>query len=240
MKTKTEKGISLEDKINIIFQKEDTKLSIKTKTLIDEMLIDKEQTEIMIDIIIKRASLKKNNPSILDGFIYQKVIKRSDDTVKSKLILNLPNGLLNLETFTEINYEPLQKLLIHEKFQEADIITQQNLCKLVTLKTNNKRDWLYFTDIQFLPKKDVYIIDLLWKIYSQGKFGFSIQKSIWLNNKKKWDTLWEKIDWSNNNIMRRYPKEFLWTVEAPEGHLPLFNQLRGTQALASLFNHIDW
>ena len=108
------------------------------------------------------------------------------------------------------------------------------------MKTNNKKNWLYFTDIQFLPKQDLFILDKLWKIYSKGKFGFSIQKKIWVYNNKKWDKFWEKINWISNGVMRRYPNDFVWTVDAPEGHLPLFNQLRGTQTLSYLFRNIQW
>lgn len=83
---------------------------------------------------------------------------------------------------------------------------------------------------------------MLWKVYSKGKFGFSIQKNIWLKQNKQWDKLWEKIKWleAKTGIMKRYPKEFTWSIDAPEGHLPLFNQLRGTQTLYYLFQKINW
>ncbi|MCT7973426.1 GUN4 domain-containing protein [Laspinema sp. D5] len=39
--------------------------------------------------------------------------------------------------------------------------------------------WLREEDIERFPCKDLKIIDKLWVHYSQGKFGFSVQKKIW-------------------------------------------------------------
>ena len=147
-----------------------------------------------------------------------------------------------MEKYIEINYQPLQELLITKNFQEADKLTQKYLCELVEKQTQQKKQWLYFTDINFIPVSELFVIDLLWKTYSKGKFGFSVQKSIWMKYNNKWDKLWEKIKWSEitTGTMKRYPQEFIWTIDAPEGHLPLFNQLRGTQTLSYLFKKINW
>ncbi len=41
----------------------------------------------------------------------------------------------------------------------------------------------------------------------------------------------KQIDWvsGENNIYRKWPLEFKYTLDAPRGHLPLTNALRGTQ-----------
>ena len=77
-------------------------------------------------------------------------------------------------------------------------------------------------------------------MYSRGKFGFSIQRKIWLTHQCKWNLFWQTIGWTKQDIPCRYPTEFIWTIDAPKGHLPLFNQLRGVQVLSALFNHIVW
>lgn len=232
--------VHFREQIDNIFKKECTILSKNTKLLINKIVKNEIEVTILINIVIERIKVKENHPSILDGFIYQQIITKSSEKSKKYLIKYLPNGIINIKTSTNINYITLENLLINEKFEEADKLTQKYLCQLVSNKTQQEKNWLYFTDIQFLQKKDLYTIDLLWRIYSQGKFGFSIQKKLWIQNKKKWDVLWEKIRWANNGIMKRYPKEFIWTINAVEGHLPLFNQLRGTQTLACLFKKIEW
>lgn len=243
MKQNQYNSVYINEQVNILINKNYDIISSDTEKIINTIFNkgEKEQ-EILLESIIQRIIMKKKSPYIIDGLIYQKLIETDKKFIKEKVLKIFPNGILVLKLPVNIDYQPLQKLLMNKKFQEADKLTQIYLCQLVEIKTKNKKEWLYFTDIQFLPREDILIIDSLWKIYSKGKFGFSTQKKIWINNNKKWDKLWEKINWVNNEngTMRRYPQEFTWNLEAPEGHLPLFNQLRGTQTLSYLFNSIKW
>nr|YP_009396724.1 hypothetical protein [Ophidocladus simpliciusculus]ARW65910.1 hypothetical protein [Ophidocladus simpliciusculus] len=230
--------ITIEEKI---FCKNYTIISRETEKLIDQIYnTGQNEQNILLELIIKRILIEKNTTEVIDGFIFQKLIKTNKKEIEKKLLHYFPNGVLILQQSLNLNYQTLQKLLINEEFEEANKLTQQYLCKLVEIETLDKREWLYFTDIQFLPSNDLLTLDSLWKIYSKGKFGFSIQKKIWISNNKNWDKLWEKINWIDKGIMKRYPQGFTWTLEAPEGHLPLFNQLRGTQSLSYLFKNIKW
>lgn len=234
--------IEIKNKINIIFKQTHKTISLETEKIIDDILINKEGQQIITETIINRNQPNKKTPEIIDGLIYQKIIKNNNEYIKSILTQKLPQGIINSKefSFNVVNYQNLQTLLIHQKFQEADKLTQQYLCKLTERKNKKNKKWLYFTDIQFLRKKDLFMLDLLWKIYSKGKFGFSVQKKIWIKNNKNWDKLWENIYWLRQGIMKRYPEEFIWTIDAPEGHLPLSNQIRGTKTLLYLFHNIDW
>jgi hypothetical protein len=80
----------------------------------------------------------------------------------------------------------------------------------------------------------------LWLLHSEGKFGFSVQREIWLTVGKNWEKLWSKIGWKNGNAWTRYPNEFTWNLTAPKGHLPLSNQLRGVRVISSLLSHPAW
>lgn len=232
----------IQEQIKIIFSNHDKIISSNTEKKINEIIQEKIGKKILIATIIKRYKDLNHKINIIDGLIYQKIIETGDSESIDELIFNLPLGIINLEKSTKIDYQPLQDLLINKNFQEADKLTQKYLCKIVEKQTNKEKNWLYFTDIQYIETHELCQIDLLWQIYSKGKFGFSIQKNIWIQNKRKWDKLWEKINWLENKtgMMRRYPTEFNWTIEAPIGHLPLFNQLRGTQTLYYLFEKIDW
>ena len=70
-----------------------------------------------------------------------------------------------------------------------------------------------------------------WKIASGGKFGYSVQRDIWNQQQKRWAKFIKQLDWvtGENNIYRKWPAEFTYSVDAPRGHLPLTNALRGTQ-----------
>nr|YP_010336338.1 hypothetical protein MW428_pgp154 [Goniotrichopsis reniformis]UNJ14744.1 hypothetical protein [Goniotrichopsis reniformis] len=180
------------------------------------------------------------NQSILpiDGVIYDKLLKIQDLELQQFLIKNFPSGLIPLNSEKNIDYTHLQKLLEEKRFLEADKLTQKKLCELAEIKSN--RDWLYFTDIINLPITDLQTIDTLWRIHSQNRFGFSIQKQIWNTVQENREKLFLKIQWLVNQNLCRYPKEFIWDLSAPKGHLPLFNQLRGTQALIYLLSHKAW
>jgi len=58
-----------------------------------------------------------------------------------------------------------------------------------------------------------------------------VQVDIWNQQQKRWAKFIKQLDWvsGENNIYRKWPAEFNYTQEAPRGHLPLTNALRGTQ-----------
>ncbi|WP_421655712.1 GUN4 domain-containing protein [Leptothermofonsia sp. ETS-13] len=138
-----------------------------------------------------------------------------------------------------IDYTPLQTLLAEQNFQAADQVTLQKLCELAG-PAAIQRKWLYFTEVEQFPVSDLQIINDLWLHYSEGKFGYSVQREIWLGVGKNWDKFWSKIGWKTGNNWTRYPQEFTWNLTAPKGHLPSSNQLRGVRVIASLLAHPVW
>jgi hypothetical protein len=138
-----------------------------------------------------------------------------------------------------IDYTPLQQLLVEQNFQAADQLTLQKMCELAG-SAAVQRKWIYFTEVEQFPITDLLTINHLWLTYSEGKFGFSTQREIWLSVGKNWEKFWSKIGWKNGNTWTRYPQEFTWDLNAPKGHLPLSNQLRGVRVIASLFAHPAW
>lgn len=38
-------------------------------------------------------------------------------------------------------------------------------------------------------------MDTLWKTASGGKFGYSVQKELWMFNFKRWGKFFKQIDW---------------------------------------------
>nr|QVY58346.1 hypothetical protein [Kappaphycus striatus] len=194
----------------------------------------------LLELLVHRRIVQKLDISSLDGIIFEILIRSHYTVIKNDIKYYFPHGLFHLSTSFEVDYQSLQNLLIQHKYQEADRLTQIKLCELVGLDSKNERDWLYFTDISLISPDDLSIIDLLWRVYSRDKFGFSVQRQIWLSNNCNWETLWTKIGWKCEGVARRYPYEFIWDLNAPRGHLPLFNQLRGVQVLSALFNHVLW
>jgi GUN4-like len=147
--------------------------------------------------------------------------------------------VVSLESERNIDYRWLQTALETQDFQSADDLTRQLLCQLAG-EAAIARKWVYFTEIEQFPVSDLQTIDRLWLAHSENKFGFSVQRQIWLGKGKNWDKLWSELGWKTDNNWTRYPHEFTWDLSAPKGHLPLSNQLRGVRVLAALFAHRVW
>ena len=62
---------------------------------------------------------------------------------------------------------------------------------------------------------------------------------MWQQNRKFWTRFFKAISWVQgpNNNYRKWPGEFMYSLEAPKGHLPLTNCLRGTQLFEAIFQH---
>lgn len=231
--------------INIINQNiKKLQLDISIKELLKIINYLYEQGEVgevsLLDLLIERQVTSKTPATILDGLLFQQLYKTQNKKILKKFQCYFNEGIIRFNENLQINYNTLQKLLINQNFKEADKLTQEYLCQLAGLNVQNDRKWLYFTDIESIPIEDLLQIDLLWQIYSQGKFGFSIQRKIWITQKYKWNDFFSSIGWIINDIPCRYPMDFTWTLDAPKGHLPLFNQLRGIQVLSALFKHNAW
>ena len=177
--------------------------------------------------------------NLVVGKVYLALYQSKTPEIQEFLQAYFPEGIVSLETERNINYQLLQHLLIEQDFRAADSLTRQKLCELAG-EAALKRKWLYFTEVEQFPAADLSTIDRLWQVYSEGKFGFSVQRQIWLSVGKDFSKVWPKIGWKTDNNWTQYPNGFTWNLSAPKGHLPLSNQLRGVRVIASLFSHPVW
>jgi hypothetical protein len=178
-------------------------------------------------------------PTIVTGKILQVLTQKETSDNLLFISQEFPDGIVPIASARGINYQELQDKLIQKDYQAADLLTMRNLCELAG-ELAMKRKWLYFTEVDRFPVEDLQTIDQLWYIYSEGKFGFSVQRQLWLSLGKDFNQLWEKISWRDGNKWARYPNEFIWNLNAPVGHLPTSNQLRGAKVIMTLFNHPAW
>jgi hypothetical protein len=178
-------------------------------------------------------------PTIVMGAVYQALYSSESTAAQEYLDRELPTGLIPLASSLGVDYIQLQQLLARQEFEAADKLTTEKLCELAGTEAV-KRKWIYFTEVEQLPTIDLHTIDALWLLHSEGKFGFSIQREMWLGMSKNWDKFWPKIGWKEGNNWTRYPGSFTWNLTAPRGHLPLSNQLRGVRVISSLLSHPAW
>ena len=173
------------------------------------------------------------------GLAYQVLFRSESVSAKTFLQTYFPQGVVPLTSEAGVDYASLQQLLAEQRFQAADQLTLQKMCEVVGMAAV-QRKWLYFTEIDQFPVTDLQTLNALWLVHSEGKFGFSVQRELWLGVGKNWDQLWSKIGWRTGNTWTRYPQGFTWELSAPKGHLPLSNQLRGVRVIASLLTHPAW
>ena len=128
---------------------------------------------------------------------------------------------IQLKSARGVDYTHLRDLLAARKWQEADEETRKVMLKATR---REKEDYLDSESIKNFPCDDLRTIDQLWIKYSQGHFGFSVQKKIWLSVGGKVDdeTAWKLGDrlgwrkggsWLNNS-------DLTYNKQVPSGQLP--------------------
>ncbi|KAM3115525.1 protein kinase domain-containing protein [Phormidesmis sp. 146-33] len=128
-------------------------------------------------------------------------------------------------SMSEINYLELENLLAVGNWGEADKKTLS-----IMLKIAGRDYWLRRKDIEMFPSQDLLVIDHLWIKYSDGRFGFSVQKRIWQKVgghldadyciREKFDT---RVGWSTDDLVEyTFPPRFetLTLEKALPGQLP--------------------
>ncbi|MCC5644279.1 GUN4 domain-containing protein [Nostoc sp. CHAB 5824] len=124
-----------------------------------------------------------------------------------------------------VNYTRLRDLLAAGKWKEAD---EETLTVMLKASSREEEGWFDVESIANFPCTDLRTIDQLWVIYSNGHFGFSVQKKIYLSvggkadgtlNQEAWEKFGDRVAWK---VKRNWIDYSLITfnTSAPEGHLP--------------------
>lgn len=198
--------------------------------------------EALMNLLLERKLLleQRSQPAgLLEGAAYQILYGAENSKAQDFLQTHFSQGVVPLHSDRGLDYAPLQALLVKREFQAADQYTLEQLCELAGAQAV-QRKWLYFTEVERFPVTDLQTINTLWFVHSEGKFGYSVQREMWLGLGRDWEKLWPQIGWKSSNNWTRYPNEFTWSLDAPRGHLPLSNQLRGVRVINSLLSHPAW
>ena len=132
-----------------------------------------------------------------------------------------------------VDYTTLRDLLKQGEWELADN-EHRRLLTVLGGEDSEERGWVYFTEARRFPVTDLKTIDNLWTHFSDGRFGFSVQRKLWVGQRRQWAKFFKAIDWMDaekNDAYRKWPEEFIWKKEAAKGHMPLTSALRGTQLL---------
>ena len=72
-----------------------------------------------------------------------------------------------------MDYSPLRDALQQGNFQEADDITRANLIRLAGPDAE-KKGWVYFSEVKFIPSADLQTIDKLWRAATNNRCSISL------------------------------------------------------------------
>ncbi|MDF2387561.1 GUN4 domain-containing protein [Nostoc ellipsosporum NOK] len=120
-----------------------------------------------------------------------------------------------------VSYQNLENLLKAGKWKAADEETARVMLKVAK---REEQGWLDYESIENFSCNDLLTIDQLWTKYSNGHFGFSVQKRIWLEcgGKVDYETecrLGDRVGWRKQGRWLSYEK-CNFSLDAPKGHLP--------------------
>lgn len=124
-----------------------------------------------------------------------------------------------------MDYRKLRDLLAAGKWKEADKETARVMIKMAGREQQGCLNDSSIIDK--FPCEDLRTIDQLWVKYSNGRFGFSVQKRIYQSlggsreyDIKIWEAFGERIGWRNKNEWLYY-NNVTFSEKAPEAHLPV-------------------
>lgn len=147
-----------------------------------------------------------------------------------------------------VDYTRLRDLLKAQKFEDADYETHARMLESVGRKDI---DYLRKEEALHFPYADLKTIDRLWLKYSNGRFGFSVQKEIYvqcgakLDGKYPGEKIWcefiDRVGWRISSFYWLFYSERTFKIEAPAGHLPSYfcEGTFGYEMLWSLLSHRD-
>lgn len=145
---------------------------------------------------------------------------------------------VELKSKLGLDYAPLSQYLKDQDFRKADDETRALLIKMAGPGAV-ARGWVYFSEVKTIPAEDLQTVDALWRAASKGKFGYSVQRELFQQSARRWPKFFRQIDWTvgEHSVYRKWPAEFVYSMDAVKGHLPLTNALRGTQLFEALLGH---
>ncbi|MDJ0731846.1 MAG: GUN4 domain-containing protein [Crocosphaera sp.] len=137
-----------------------------------------------------------------------------------------PTSEIELKSEKGVDYSKLRDLLAEGRWRAAD---QETAIVILQVANRVSEGWLRVEDIDNFPCDDLRTIDQLWVHYSKGKFGFSVQKKIYVDelggtrdyNGKIWYKFCDRVGWREGGSYVSYSDltfELLDTT--PMGHLP--------------------
>ncbi|MBD2021877.1 GUN4 domain-containing protein [Leptolyngbya sp. FACHB-36] len=125
----------------------------------------------------------------------------------------------------DLRYQNLENFLRDRQWREAD---EETYRLMITTMGKEEGQWFEEDDLRNFPCEDLRTLDQLWVRYSNGHFGFNVQKKIWqeCNSPTQYNADWERfgdrVGWRVNGEWIDYPKDVIFDTSSPKAHLPVW------------------
>jgi hypothetical protein len=132
-----------------------------------------------------------------------------------------PTDTDDLSSEKGVDYTRLRDLLKAGEWKEAD---EETLAVMLKAAGTEEQGYLDYNSIQNFPCTDLRTIDQLWVKYSNGRFGFSVQKRIWESVGKDYEKFGDRVGWRKGMFLNKEwltYSELTFSLNAPQGHLPV-------------------
>jgi serine/threonine protein kinase len=170
------------------------------------------------------AEANKLKPQLAED----KTLQGDTDIVVQEELLTSTTVQQNLQKLTvtdrPMSYQKLSQLLAARHWKEADLETTKILLQV---SGRTEAAWMRAEDFKKFPCEDLCMLDRIWVSYSDGRFGYSIQKQVWESIQGKVDidyTIWcrfgDRLGWRRNGNWLNYSDLTFDQNTAPPGHLP--------------------
>ncbi len=199
-------------------------------------LIEQRRDELLPLIPDQLDRLDATGDDWAAGLLVQLLLAAGPAGQGESLLARYPAGWLAVSSAAGLDYAPLQRQLMLLQFEEADRLTSSLLRQLAGPGAE-QRGYVFYSEVAAIPGVDLESLDRLWICYSRGRFGFSVQGRLLQACNGQWERLWPRLGWKHEGRWTRYPGSFTWSLAAPEGHMPLVNQLRGVRLMDALLQH---
>ncbi len=141
-------------------------------------------------------------------------------------------------------FQNLDNLLKARNWEEA---SGETFAVMLKLAGREHQGWLDSKSLNNFSCPRLKEIDQLWVKYSDGLFGFSVQKHIYLatGNKLGWLSETDSKEWNNfaNNVgwtKGGFESNFSLAQDIPKGHFPFFRRSKTSQVVKNIDQILFW
>ena len=179
-----------------------------------------------------------------DKIIYMvnKII-RDEISINSSKTITDPKVIQGIDWLVKNSlYQPLETYLKNGQWREAD---QETSRLMLLIAKREDEGWLDKESIKNFPCEELRTIDKLWVDYSNGKFGFSVQKKVWMDcggipgeyDDNVYKKFADQVGWRRGGEWLSY-NELTYLLDGSEkAHLPITARGHGEKHISSRWGY---